>query len=60
MSPLSGLIPIAHDPGGNMVCLAVTGEKMGKIFFWDHEGISSEEETYGHDNIFWLFAFISG
>ena len=28
---------IAEAPGGNQICIAVTGEDKGKLFFWDHE-----------------------
>ncbi|TWT62127.1 SMI1/KNR4 family protein [Rubinisphaera italica] len=31
------LFPIAHDPGGNLVCIGTGGSNMGRIFFWDHE-----------------------
>lgn len=31
------LLPIAHDDGGNMVCIACHGVDFGKIYFWDHE-----------------------
>lgn len=32
------MVPIAHDPGGNLVCISVTGEDAGKVYFCDHEG----------------------
>ena len=31
------LLPIANDPGGNVICLAIYGEDEGKVYFWDHE-----------------------
>lgn len=31
--PLS-VFPIAHDPGGNLICL---DSHDGKVYFWDHE-----------------------
>ena len=32
------LVPIAHDPGGNLVCISVSGDDEGAVFFfWDHE-----------------------
>lgn len=31
------LIAIASDVGGNLICIAVTGENVGKIYFWEHE-----------------------
>ncbi len=31
------VIPVAFDPGGNLICLAVNGKKAGTVYFWDHE-----------------------
>lgn len=41
------MLPIAHDPGGNLICLSCGAEDIGHIYFWDHEievnyGISSD------------------
>lgn len=33
----SDLIPIASDPGGNILCIAVSEDSNEKVFFWDHE-----------------------
>jgi len=33
----TNLIPIGHDPGGNLICLSVQGEDTGAVYFWDHE-----------------------
>lgn len=30
-------IPIASDPFGNQICIAIGGPEYGKIYFWDHE-----------------------
>ena len=30
------LLPIAHDPGGNLICLGIAPPRFGQIFFWDH------------------------
>lgn len=32
-----GIIPIADDQGGNLICLGIQGKRRGKIYFWDHE-----------------------
>jgi hypothetical protein len=32
-----GIIPIATESCGNLVCLGITGKRRGKIYFWDHE-----------------------
>ncbi len=31
------MIPIAHDSGGNLICISCFGYDLGKIYFWDHE-----------------------
>lgn len=31
------LLPIAEDPGGNVILLGVGGEDRGKVYFFDHE-----------------------
>lgn len=33
----SDLLPIGEDPGANIVCLGIKGERRGKVFFWDHD-----------------------
>jgi len=48
------LRPIAGDPGGNVICLAVDGPEKGAVYFWDHEN----EETVsgglkpGYSNVY--------
>ncbi len=34
---LDNLVPIARDPGGNLICISVSSEDRGAIYFWDHE-----------------------
>jgi hypothetical protein len=31
------LLPIADDPGGNLICIVLSGVIRGAICFWDHE-----------------------
>jgi cell wall assembly regulator SMI1 len=31
------ILPIADDPGGNMICISTSGADEGYIYFWDHE-----------------------
>jgi hypothetical protein len=31
------LVPIGMDPGGNQVCISVSGDDHGSVYFWDHE-----------------------
>lgn len=43
-----GLIPIAESPGGNQICIGVKGKYTERIYFWDHENIS----TKGGSNLY--------
>lgn len=47
-------LPIAHDPGGNLICMSVEGEDKGKIYFWDHEEEADPDqgETAGYQNVY--------
>jgi cell wall assembly regulator SMI1 len=31
------MVPIAHDPGGNLICISCGQNDYGFIYFWDHE-----------------------
>lgn len=31
------MLPIAHDPGGNLICISCDKHDEGYIYFWDHE-----------------------
>lgn len=31
------ILPIAHDPGGNLICISCDLEDVGCVYFWDHE-----------------------
>jgi hypothetical protein len=33
----AGLLPVAEDGGGNLICLSVRGDDEGTVYFWDHE-----------------------
>jgi hypothetical protein len=33
----SHILPIAHDPGGNLICISCGSKDNGAIYFWDHE-----------------------
>lgn len=48
----SGFIPIAVDPGGNVICLALSGDKQGKVYFWDHEEEVEEGQVPGFQNMY--------
>ncbi len=38
-------LPIAVDPGGNLVLIGISGPETGKIYFWDHEVEGLEEDS---------------
>lgn len=44
------IVPIAHDPGGNLICIAITGPCNGAVYFWDHENEAEDGQvpTYGN------------
>jgi hypothetical protein len=46
------LFPVAHDPGGNLICLSVKGETTGKVYFWDHENEADEGEEPDYRNVY--------
>jgi len=31
------LFPVAAEAGGNLLCISLSGEDAGSIYFWDHE-----------------------
>ncbi|MBK9249747.1 MAG: SMI1/KNR4 family protein [Ignavibacteria bacterium] len=31
------MLPIAHDPGGNLICISCDTDDKGCLYFWDHE-----------------------
>ncbi len=39
------LLPIADDPGGNLICLVLNGSNRGAVCFWDHERARSPDES---------------
>lgn len=45
------LLPIARDPFGNLICIAVSGENVGKVYFWDHEEEVAEGEIPDYRNL---------
>jgi cell wall assembly regulator SMI1 len=42
------LLPIASDPFGNLICVAVSGKHEGQIFFWLHESEHAPETPIPH------------
>ena len=48
------LLPIASDPGGNLICLSVAGPDRGRVYFWFHEEESDEGQSPGYSNIYFI------
>jgi cell wall assembly regulator SMI1 len=47
-------IPIAHDPGGNLICISCSCSDYGYVYFWDHEKeILNHGEDYS-ENIYFV------
>jgi hypothetical protein len=46
------ILPIAHDPGGNLICISCDEDDEGCIYFWDHENEVdyniSEDQDYSN------------
>ncbi|MFD1415979.1 SMI1/KNR4 family protein [Oceanobacillus jeddahense] len=45
-----GFVPIADDSGGNQICIGVSKENFGDLYFWEHE-LGNENEL---DNLFFI------
>lgn len=58
------LIPVAVDPGGNLICLGVKGKYTEQVLFWDHENEAPEGEDAWFKNVYLVGhtfdAFIAG
>lgn len=46
-----GFLPIAHDPGGNLVVIGVADPYMDRIYFWDHEFEAEDGQTANMSNM---------
>jgi cell wall assembly regulator SMI1 len=54
------LLVIATDVGGNNICIAVSGDKRGQIFFWHHEfPEDDDDELPGENNFFFIASSFS-
>jgi hypothetical protein len=42
------LLPVAHAPGGNLICLSLQD---GSVWFWDHEGEADPGQPAREDNV---------
>lgn len=44
-------VPIAYDPGGNLILLGISGPTVGRVFFWMREYEVPEGETPDYSNV---------
>ena len=49
------LVPIAHDAGGNQICIDVS-KRVGAVYFWDHE---EEADVPDYSNVYLIAASFS-
>lgn len=47
----AGFLPIAHDPGGNLILIRLNDD-FPQIFFWDHEAEVDEGEVPSTKNMY--------
>ena len=47
----TNMLPIADDPFGNIICMSLSRDDYGSIYFWDHE---LEVERPQFENIFFI------
>jgi len=48
----ANLLPIARDPGDNLVCIGTKGVDSEKVYFWDHEEEADEGQEPTYDNLY--------
>ncbi len=48
------MIPIGLDDGGNFILLALSERDKGKVYFWDHDEESEDDEPPTNDNIYFV------
>jgi cell wall assembly regulator SMI1 len=48
------LFPVAHDPGGNLICISTSGADVGKVYFWDHDEEVEEGVVPDYRNVYLL------
>ncbi len=44
-------LPIAYDPGSNLILIGISKSNHGKIYFWDHE---DEGELVSNNNVYFI------
>lgn len=50
-------VPIADEPCGNQICMSLSEDTYGKIYFWDHETMDTDDDeicTLGFEDMYFL------
>ena len=50
-------VPIADEPCGNQICMSLSADTYGKIYFWDHETMDTDDDeicTLGFEDMYRL------
>lgn len=47
-------VPIARDPGGNLILLGLEGSLQGKVFFWDKESEPLDGSPTEPELLYWV------
>lgn len=45
----NNIIPVAYDESGNQICISVSGDDLGVVYFWDHE---EETQPATYENLY--------
>ena len=53
------LVPIARDPGGNLICISIGKDDLGAIYFWDHEMETEGDARNYYENVFLIASSFS-
>jgi SMI1-KNR4 cell-wall len=54
------MIPIGLDDGGNFILLALNVKDKGKVYFWDHNEESEDDEPPTNDNVYFVANSFTG
>jgi SMI1-KNR4 cell-wall len=49
-----GTMPVAHDPGGNLILLSLRSVDYGHIYYWDHNEETEEGVEPSMANVFFI------
>jgi len=50
----ANLVPIAKDPGGNLVVVSISGEDANTVYYWDHDEEAEDGEAPTYRNVYFI------